>query len=474
VTGQSPCSAFSHTRCRRLLAALLLLSAIQTGCPPGAAMAEEIAAGTRIVVRGLAMEQGLRSAGEYRTGAAAAGHPAVVEMISAEAQALSRFDDSFLAGGSGDPAPRSIGTIISELAELEQGYLEDLQDTRSSYGLYAVGAWDHDTLNTETRYAAGLEWRLFNDGYVEAVRSDSLKVLQTRLEFYQMREDMIARKLDEDLYVLSGIENLVNRAHADEKAAALETILAKRKTQLQHGYTTALDVLNLERQLADARQGSGFYRGEDQVGLSRELQQLLNGLERLRLKPAPELEKVARERAGSLQIQDTFIDRADFFPAWVDDVAIDLQAGYSREYSEEERNTVGLTVEIPLSLNTDRASLVETQKRIYRYQKEAVERRLKQQNERLGAMYRFQQQRLQAQQQTLQLLVRMREADAQRQGSSIQKFEDDPARSLELLTISIIDARYESLRIRLAVYEVVLKLLALTREQEVTALFAGE
>ncbi|KAB2890926.1 MAG: hypothetical protein F9K32_06625 [Desulfobulbaceae bacterium] len=464
-------------RCRHLLAGIALLAGIQAGSSTALVLVEgavaPVAATAGIVTRDVMIAQGTGAAAGDDAGVAAGTMPAATEMPSLEAQALSRFDDSFLAGVEGDPALRSIGTIIREIEELEKGYLEDLQDARSSYGLYAVGSWDHDALNTERRYAAGLEWRLFNDGYVEAVRSDSLKVLQTRLEFYQMREDMIARKLDEDLYVLSGIENLVNRAHAEEKAAVLETLLAKRKTQLQHGYTTALDVLNLERQLADARQGSSFYRGEAQAGLSREQQGLLNDLERLQLKPASELAKIGRERSGSLQIQDNFIERAEFFPAWIDDLAVDLEAGHSREYSEEERNTVGFTIEIPLSLNTERSSLVETQKRIYRYQKEAVQRRLQQQTERLGSLFRFQQQRLLAQQQTLQLLARMRETDTRREGNSIQKFEDDPARSRELLTVSIIDARYESLRIRLAIYEVILKLLALTREEDVTALFAG-
>ncbi len=419
------------------------------------------------------LNSGHRAVGDTSKNALSTGVPASENgFLSPEAQALSRFDDSFLAR-QGDTSPRSIGAIIQEIEELERDYLQDLQDSRSSYGLFAIGDYNHDTLNTETRYAAGLEWRLFNDGYIEAVRRDSQKILQTKLEFYQMREDMIARKLDEDLDVLSSIENRVNLAHADEKAFALSTVLEKRKMQLQHGYTTALDVLNIERQLVDARQSSTFYRHEQAAGLSRQQQEMLNNLEQLHLKPVAELENIGMERSNNLKIQDNFVDRADYFPAWIDDVAVDLEAGHSREYSEQDRNTVGITVEIPLSLNTGRSSLVETQKRIYRYQKEAVVRRLQKQIEKLGTLYRFHQQRLLAQQQTLQLLIEMRKTDNEREGWSIQKFEDDPARNQELLTISIIDARYESLRIRLKLYEVILKLMTLTQEQEITALFAG-
>lgn len=391
-------------------------------------------------------------------------------ILGGKAEALSRFDDSLLVAET-EVVPRSIRAIMKDLETLERDYLDKLEDTRSSYGLFASGAYDHDTLNAETRSTAGLEWRIFNDGYFEAVRRDSQKILQTQLEFYQMREDMIARRLDEDLHQLATLENCVNLAYTEEKSSALAALLEKRSHQLQHGYTTGLDVLNLDRQLRDARHSAAYYRSTPRSGLSREQQDLLNDLEHIGLKPGDELVRLAEAHSYLLKIQDAFISRSDFFPAWADDIAVNLEAGYTHEYYDRERHTLGIEVEIPLTLDTDRASLVDTQKRIFRYQKEAVTRRLQQQVEKLRSFYSFQQQRLLAQQDNILLLLKMREDNRRKEQDSIQKSEDDPTRNLELLEVNIIDARYEALLTRLKLYEMILKLLALTQGPEITSLF---
>jgi len=387
-----------------------------------------------------------------------------------KAAALSRFDDS-LSATDNMGETRSIGMIMQEIDKLENEYLDRLADTRSSYGLFGVGSYSHDTLNTETRYVAGLEWRIFNDGYFEAVRRDSQKILQTQLEFYQMRQDMIARRLDEDLFNLTAVENRVNLAHNQEKAAILEKLVEKRRRQLEQGYTTRLDVFNLERQLREADDNAAYYRGTKLAGVDSKQRELLNDLENIRLKPVDHLKGLAEAHSSQLKIQDNFIARSDSFPTWIDDFSINLEAGYTHEYYDRDRNTVGVEIEMPLSFNTDRASLVATQKRIYRYQQEAVARRLHQQVESLSSFYNFQQQRLLAQQDALLMVLEMRQDNQRKEERSLQKFEDDPARNLELLEVQLIDARFEALLTRLKLYESILKLFALIQGPEITALF---
>lgn len=395
-----------------------------------------------------------------------------VYILSRKAAALSRFDDSLETADNAEP--RSIGTIMQEIEELEKEYLDRLGDTRSSYGLFAVGSYSHDTLNSETRSVAGLEWRIFNDGYFEAVRRDSQKILQTKLEFYQMRQDMIVRRLDEDLFNLAAVENRINLSHNREKERLLAVLLEKRTRQLKSGYTTRLDVYNLERQLREARQGTAHYRGTRLAGLDPEKRHLMNDLEHLGLKPVDVLSDLAESQSYQLKIQENFIARSDSFPTWTDDIAVNLEAGYVNEYYERERHTVGVKVEVPLGFNTDRSSLVSTQKRIYRNQQEAVQRRLHQQVESLSSSYHYQRQRLLARQDALLVLLQMRQDHLDKEVHSLQKFEDDPTRSLELLELQLIDGRYEALLTRLKLYELVLKLFALIQGPDVTALFEFE
>jgi hypothetical protein len=360
---------------------------------------------------------------------------------------------------------------MNDIETLEQDYLKKLEANRSSYGLFARGAYNRDILNFETRQSAGLEWRIFNDGYFEAVRRDSQKILQTQLEFYQLREDMIARKLDEDLDQLATIENQVNLAYAEEKATALAALHTKRSRQLQYGYTTALDLLNIDRQLSAARLSAAYYRGTARNGVSGEQRDLLNDLERIGLKSDEELSQLAEANSNQLKIQDNFIARSDFFPSWTEAIAVNLGAGYTHEYYGRDRSALGIEIEIPLTFNPGRDALVDTQKRIYRYQKEAVTRRLRHQVEKHRSFFRFQQQRLLAQLDNLSLLLAMRKDNLRKEQGSLQKFEDDPARNLELLEVTLIDARYEALLTRLKLYEMVLKLLSLTQGSEITSVF---
>lgn len=386
------------------------------------------------------------------------------------AVAATRFGETFLAADAQE-SQRTIQVIINDIKVVEKKYLENLEDGRSSHGLFAVGSSAYDTQNDETRAGIGLEFRLFNDGYFEAVRRDSEKMLQAQLEFYQMQQDMIGRKLDEDLYFLARIENRLNLDYHQEKTAALAVLLDKRRRQLAHGYTTALDIGNLERQLRDQQSTVDFYRTIEHDRLGRQLRDFLNRIERVHLKPIKDLSDAVQARSPQLRIQDNFVARSEFLPSWSDQIAVNFEAGYNQEYSERERHFIGVRVEVPLTLDSDRSSLVETQKRIYRLQKEAVGRRLMQQLKQLCSFFGFQQQRLLAQQDTLEFLLHTREVDSAKESDSLQKFADDPTRSLELLELQIIDARYEAMRIRLKLYEVVLKLLALTQSAEITELF---
>jgi hypothetical protein len=390
--------------------------------------------------------------------------------IKMRARALTKFDKSIQVDAA-EQTVKSIHDIMQELENLEKDYIDTLQDRRSSYGLFALGEYDDDVENSETRYLAGLEWRIFNDGYYEAVRRDTKKILQTQLEFYQLRNDMKDRQLEEDLYNLFLVENFIHLAHYREKTTFLKQLLGKRTEQMAQGYTTELDVFDIRRQLKNAQNKFAFYRESSSRGVVADQLNTLNVLEFVKLKPVTTLIELAQSNSYNLKIQDNFIERSEFFPAWVDDIAVNINASYKQEFYEKERTILGIEVEIPLMLDTSRQSLVDTQKRIYKYQAKAIKYRLDQRVKKLFSFFNFQQRRLLGQQEDLELLFAKTQKNEKKEQFIIQQLADDPARNLDSITLNMIDARYEALQTRLKIYEIILKLMTLTQADSATALF---
>jgi len=374
-------------------------------------------------------------------------NPLIVQPISVsnntikkQACVLTKFDQSLLVDAVGQ-APESIHHIMKELESLEKDYIDKLQDRRSSYGVFAIGEYDDDIENSETRYLAGFEWRIFNDGYYEAVRRDTKKILQTQLEFYQLRNDMKDRQLEEDLYSLFSIENFINFAYYKEKTSFLAQLLDKRIEQMAHGYTTEIDVFDIRRQLKNAENSLIFYKQSNRTGIAAEQLKTLNILEFVKLQPVATLVELAQSNSYSLKIQDNFIERSEFFPAWTNDIAVNINAGYKQEFYEKNRTIVGVEVEIPLVLDTSRQSLVDTQKRIYRYQAKAIERRLEQRVKKLFSFFNFQQRRLLGQQENLEVFISKIQKNQEKEQHIIQQLDDDPARNIDSIEVSIIDTR---------------------------------
>ena len=329
-----------------------------------------------------------------RTEKTAASSP-IISAIRREAVELSRFDEKLRAKDDGEAKEQDImDSVMSDIGDVEEDYLDKLQRRRSSYGLYAVGGYNNDYRNSEDRYDAGLKWKLFNDGYFEAVRDDEKKILEARLEFYQLRRDMNERQLADYLFQLFQVDNQLNVQLFQEKRDALAALLQKRSEQLKHGYTTELDVLDIQHRLRNAESSLSFYSGRSRSGIPTQHMANLNRLDSVELKPLPELIEMAENNSYELKIQDNFMERADYLPGWRDDLSVDVSAEYTNEYDGEERSVIGFEVELPLTFDLGASSLIKTQKRIYKYQQQAVAYRLQQKLEKLYDAFTFHKHRL--------------------------------------------------------------------------------
>lgn len=387
---------------------------------------------------------------------------------------MTQFSTSMVAQEeTKQPDTRSMQQIMAEMAEVEQQYIDLLDEGSSATGLYATGEYDNDYRNGEDKYYGQLELRLFNDGYFEALRKEDKKILQTRLELLQVNRDMDDRALEDELYKLYTIENSIQALHSLARIQVLTKILPRRSAARKSGYTTATDILELRHALDTAQREHDFYAGRERHKLSPELAAVLNTIESARLKDNLTLDELGKNNSHTLAIQDVFIKRAQQFPAWSDNLAVDLFAGRRKEFFDVERNYVGIKLEVPLYWDDRKEDLIDLQQRIYNFQKEAATRRIHQNLDKLSAYFTFYQQKIRSSIGALALLAAEQQAAAKEIHNPVQRDSDDPRRQLHTLELKIIDTRFEALQYRLKEYELILKIMALTGVKDIREVFVS-
>ncbi len=371
------------------------------------------------------------------------------------------------------PNNRPMQQIMAELAEVEKEYIHLLDEGSSATGLYAVGEYDNDYRNGEDKYYGRLELRLFNDGYLEERRKEDKKILQTRLELLQVNRDMDDRALGDELYHLYTMENLIHALHSHARMQVLSKTVPKRNAAEKNGYTTTTDILELRHALKTARREYEFYSSRKCSKLSPELAAVLNSIENAQLKDDATLEELSKKNSRTMAIQDVFIKRAQQFPAWSDNLAVDLFVGRRKEFYDLERNYAGIKLEIPLYWDDRKDDLIDLQQRIYRFQKEGVAKRIHQNLNKLSAYFNFYQQKIKSSIDALSLLRVEQQAAEQEVNKPIQRNSDDPQRLLHTLELKIIDTRFEALQFRLKEYELILKLMAITGSKDIREVFVS-
>ncbi len=371
------------------------------------------------------------------------------------------------------PDNRSMQQIMTELNTVEKQYIDLLNEGSSATGLYATGEYDNDFRNGEDKYYGRLELRLFNDGYFEERRKENKKILQTRLELLQVNRDMNARALEDELYSLYTMENMVHALHSHARMQILTKIVPKRSAAEENGYTTTTDILEIRHALKTAEREYEFYSSREHNKLSPELAAVLNTIENAQLKDTATLESLSKKNSQTMAIQDVFLKRAKQFPTWSDNLAVDLFAGRRKEFFETERNYAGIKLEVPLYWDDRKDDLVNLQQRIYRFQKEGVAKRIHQNLDKLDAYFSFYQQKIKASIDTLSLLSREQQAAEKEINNPVQRNGDDPHRLLHTLELKIIDTRFGALQYRLKEYELILKIMALTGIKDIREVFVS-
>jgi len=366
---------------------------------------------------------------------------------------------------------QAVSALLLKTETIREKYLKELDKQGSFKGLYIRGQWENDQDSGESQDALALEWELFDEGWRESKQLLDKKKLETQLQFFQMLKDMHEHRLNERLYYQSGIENSVRLHLAKTRLIKLSSLLKRYKQRRDNGYVTEAETQQLEYQVDRTKMEINQYSNMQQEGMSVFQFDLLNTIEHVSTVDQPSLLKLGIQQSIDIKIQDIFIQRAEFFPAWTDDLSVRLYMGNRRLYGDQRRdNLIGARVRFPLDLNLKRRKLIKIEQNAYRDQKSALTLRLEQKIVRLLDQFRFQQKRVHNLSGEHALLQNRLALLNVRVKYPLAGLAAVPEKEMDQINMQMLLNLEEVLMARLAAYDKLLKLSALTMTEDLRGL----
>jgi hypothetical protein len=352
-------------------------------------------------------------------------------------------------------------------------YLVDLEEQRPFQGIYFLsrGARDVDSGDTDFNYR--LEWDLFKHGRYERKKELEKKRNQNDLQTLQILNDVNQHRLNQQLDGIEFLSQAVRYHQAEELATLLAGILRRRRVQLEKGYITRDDFDNIQLKYRQAEMKKKLYSTVRKAALEAPLHDLLNCIEFADLIALDQAQKAAVERAYPLKIQKNLAERARYARSWADDLSLNLYMEQRNEFNDSTRNDVGFEVKIPIHWDSRRGPLIDQEKRLYEKQAAVVVRRIKTNLEKLYDFFAFQQMHIQMLLLELEKSAQRKTYEQERAERALEDLDYTPERSLDQIRVEVIDLRYEVIQARLKLYEILVKIAALTHADHPRELIAG-
>jgi hypothetical protein len=376
----------------------------------------------------------------------------------------------------GQAPDSSADGLRPEMAGIEaeaDRYLTGLEAQRPFWGVYFRSGAARDADSGDTDFNYRLEWDLFKNGRYERKKALAKKHHQDELQTLQMLNDVSQHFLNQQLDGIEFLSRNVQYHRAEEMSARLADILRRRRVQLEKGYITRDDFDHIRFKYRQAELEKKLYATGRHVVLDAALYDLLNCIEFADLIALDQAQQTAVEQAYPLKIQQNLVERTRYTRSWADNLSVDLYMEQRNDFNDKERSDVGFEVKIPLQWDTRRGRLIDREKRLYERQAAVLTRRIKTNLEKLYDFFAFQQMRIQMLLLELEKSAQRKAYEQARAERALEDLDDTPERSLDQIRMEEIDLRYQTIQSRLKLYEILVKIAALTHANHPRELIAG-
>ncbi len=366
---------------------------------------------------------------------------------------------------------------VSDPAEMRgdvDRFMGNYDEQTPFLGFYFKTNIAYDLETGDAGFDYRLEWDLFRDGLFEMKKNFEKKRNQNELQTLQLLNDTRQHWLNRKLDSIEPLTQAVHYRQASEFSTLLAEILVRRHAQLVAGYITRDDFDLIRLKYRQARLKKTLYAHGKDAGLAFDVHQLLNCGEYLNLIKLSEIKKTAIEQSYALKIQKNLTARAGLYAkSLTDEVGIDLFVEHSDRLNSYTHKSVGVELKIPLHWYSKRSLTVEREKRLYQKQAKVLKQRIETNAEKLHGFFGFHQYRIRTLLLDLEETAQRKRYEQERAKRVLEDLDQTPERSLDLILLEEIDLCYEAVQARLKLYEILIKLMALTHATDPRALIAG-
>jgi hypothetical protein len=365
-------------------------------------------------------------------------------------------------------------TLAQRMEREREVFFARLDAMKPFNGLYAVGDANHTLLgpNEGGRYSVGLEWELFDRGREDARRQLQRARIENKAQYLQMLRDTQDRELQEQMLAIQQMRNKLLATLYQREAAAIQPVLQRRRQELAAGRATRADVAEIEYRAEVAALRGQHFAALPDVLVFPQAHELINRIEAVELRPAPDLVDRAVERSAEAQLQALLAERVEYLPRTRDRLALSLFAERAKDFDRGPYNVAGVRMRIPLDRDRGRDEVVEAARELYTGQRESVRASMEQKIALLSERLRGKQNDMRVLQAQSRLLRQKVELACYRMDNPLAAIPGDPERDVEELSLQLQALQREILASRLDVLEVLAQLSALVKPRDPQELYS--
>ncbi|GAB3650226.1 hypothetical protein GCM10028813_18390 [Ramlibacter alkalitolerans] len=365
-------------------------------------------------------------------------------------------------------------TLAQRMEREREMFFGKLEAVRPFNGLYAVADANHALLgpNEGGRYSVGLEWELFDRGREDARRQLERARIENKVQYLQMLRDTQERELQEHLLAIQQMRNKLLASLYQREAAAIQPVLQRRRQELAAGRATRADVAEIEYRAEVAALRGRHFAALPDVLVYPQAHELINRIEGVDLRPAPDLVDRAVERSPEAQLQALLVARLEYLPRARDRLALSLFAERAKDFDRGPYNVAGVRMRIPLDHDRGRDEVVDAGRELYTGQRESVRAALEQRITLLSERLRGKQTDMRVLQAQSRLLRQKVDLACLRLDHPVSSLPGDPDRDVEELSLQLQELQREILTSRLDVLEVLTQLSALVKPRDPQELYS--
>jgi len=240
----------------------------------------------------------------------------------------------------------------NKTSRLEKSDIRDaFNSQREEYfnGLYLKTNTAYDIQNNDTAYDVRLEFDMFAQGYFQNKKKNEKNSIDNKINFYKTLKNIEVLKKDQELLKIKKYENSVNVSALLLKLRVTENNRNKAHLKMQNGTLTEYEYQAYQIALQQIKDELLLFKNMTLLKIPRELWQLLNQIERVRLLDETTLMQALQEGSIDLKLARTLQNRKPLNEEWSDKLRVNFYAGVRKMYLAQNQTLVGVEAKIPLS-----------------------------------------------------------------------------------------------------------------------------